>query len=161
MWPFIVRKMLQEETAAGALAVLKSAKLAGAHNYLIMDRAGRGYNVEATATAQHVTALEDAPVVHANHCTVSETREAERTRDPASQASSEAREARAETLLGGADVTLDDLQALTRDPPVCVRAAPPKHVETCGAAIMRPATGDFWAVWGLPTENEYEHFTVA
>jgi hypothetical protein len=33
-------------------------------------------------------------------------------------------------------------------------------VESSGAAIMRPATGDFWAVWGLPPENEYEHFTI-
>ncbi len=160
-WPFVVRKMLQEETAAAALAVLQSAQLAGAHNYLVMDRGGTGYNVEATSTAQHVTSLEDAPLVHTNHCTVPETLAAERTRDALSQASSVAREARAETLLAQKEVTLEDLQDLTRDDTVCVRSAPPKHVETCGAAIMRPATGDFWAVWGLPTENEYEHFTVA
>ena len=159
-WPFVVRKMLQEETAAGALAVLQSAKLAGAHNYLVMDRDGMGYNVEATSTAQHVTALEDEALVHTNHCTAPETLAAERTRDAPSQASSVAREARAETLLAQG-VTLGDLQALTRDDTVCVRSVPPKHVETCGAALMRPATGDFWAVWGLPTENEYEHFTVA
>jgi hypothetical protein len=23
---------------------------------------------------------------------------------------------------------------------------------------MRPATGELWAVWGLPSENEYESF---
>ncbi len=160
-WPFVVRKMLNEETAAGALKVLQSARLAGAHNYLVMDRDGRGYNVEATSTAQHVTALEDEALVHTNHCTVPETLAAERTRDTLSQASSVAREARAETLLARGDVTLGDLQALTCDDTVCVRSAPPKHVETCGAALMCPATGDFWAVWGLPTENEYEHFTVA
>ena len=23
---------------------------------------------------------------------------------------------------------------------------------------MRPRTGDFWACWGRPEENDYEHF---
>ncbi len=50
--------------------------------------------------------------------------------------------------------------ALTRDETICVRGTPPMHIESCGAAIMRPSTGDFWAVWGLPAENDYEHFTV-
>jgi isopenicillin-N N-acyltransferase like protein len=53
------------------------------------------------------------------------------------------------------------LQALTRDPEaICVTSKPPRFVETCGAAIMRPATLDFWMCWGLPIENEYEHFRL-
>jgi hypothetical protein len=26
---------------------------------------------------------------------------------------------------------------------------------------MQPATREFWAVWGLPSENEFEHFSFA
>ena len=28
-------------------------------------------------------------------------------------------------------------------------------VESSGAAVMRPKTGEFWACWGRPAENEY------
>jgi len=161
-WPFVVRKMLAQRTAEESLEALTAAELAGAHNYLIMDASGRGYNVEATSTARHVTELEDEALVHTNHCLVPTTLAVQRPRDPAAQASSEARLSKAQALLAEGGVTAEDLQALTRDAEaICVRSAPPKHVETCGAAIMRPATGDFWAVWGLPTENAYEHFTVA
>ena len=52
------------------------------------------------------------------------------------------------------------LMELTRRAPVCVRSTPPLHIESCGAAIMRPATGDFWAVWGPPADGEYERFQI-
>ncbi|MBW2292563.1 MAG: hypothetical protein JRG94_09650 [Deltaproteobacteria bacterium] len=62
-------------------------------------------------------------------------------------------------LSGGEPVTLDRLMALTRDSvAICQRSKPPFHIESSGAAIMRPATGELWAVWGLPSENEYEAF---
>ena len=157
-WPFVVRKMLQAETAEAALEALQNAPLAGAHNYLIMDAAGTGYNVEASATVEHVTPLGTEPVIHTNHCLVDSTKRAERPRDAFSLGSSEARAAQAQTLLSRKDVTVKDLQALTRDDTICVRSAAPKHIETCGAAIMRPATGDFWMAWGRPAEYPYEHF---
>ena len=109
----------------------------------------------------HVSKLGDAPLVHTNHCLYDKTRAVQRERPPTSQISSEARLAQGYHLLEKEDVDETDLQALTRDPEaVCVTSTPPLHIETCGAAIMRPATGDFWAVWGLPSENEYEHFKV-
>ncbi len=160
-WPFVVRRMLEQSTAEDALTCLTSARLAGAHNYLVMDRSGRGYSVEAMSTATHVTELDVDPLVHTNHCLFSSTHAVERKREAASQESSEARLRRGYDLLAKEALTEEDLQALTRDPEaVCVSSKPPLHVETCGAAVMRPATGDFWAVWGLPSENEYEHFTV-
>lgn len=160
-WPLVVRQMLTRRTADEALETLLAAPLAGAHNYLILDASGRGFNVEATSSTHHVTPLEGEALVHTNHCLVDATRAAERVRDPASQASSETRRAHAQELLGRTNVSVDDLQALTRDErAICLRPAPPKFVETCGAAIMRPATRDFWAVWGLPSENAYEHFRV-
>lgn len=159
-WPFVVRKALEQESAASALDCITEAKLAGAHSYLILDKTGAGYSVEATPSTCEVTPLDEAPLVHTNHCLLPAAMAVERERDAESRASSEARLAAAEALLAGGEIDVAALQALTRHPTICVRAKPPRYVETCGAAIMRPATGDFWAVWGLPTENAYQHFTV-
>ncbi len=161
-WPFVVRKALQQSDIDAALRCVTEAPLAGAHNYLLFDGNGRGYNVEAFPTYTHVTPLEGDPLVHTNHCLAAPTQARSRPRLPQSQASSEARLARASQLLApdGPPVSVDDLMALTRDPVISVRARPPLEVESCGAAIMRPATGDFWALWGRPAENEYEHFRL-
>jgi hypothetical protein len=79
---------------------------------------------------------------------------------PESLANSKQRLNRAQNLLAQNGITPETLMALTRDAEVCQRSHEPFHVESSGAAIMRPATGDFWAVWGLPPENEYEHFVI-
>ena len=89
-WPFVIRQALEQSTADDALACITDAKLAGAHNYLLMDKTGRGYNIEAMPTQTHITELEDEPLVHTNHCLTS-TCSVERTREETSQASSEAR----------------------------------------------------------------------
>jgi isopenicillin-N N-acyltransferase like protein len=161
-WPFVVRKALQQRDIDDALRCITEAKLAGAHNYLLFDKAGNGYNIEATSTSQHVTKLGSEVIAHTNHCIVSQTAASCRPRTPESQASTEARLKRAGQLLGNqasnGKATVDSLMALTRDETICVRGKPPLHIESCGAAIMRPATGDFWAVWGLPAEHPYEHF---
>jgi isopenicillin-N N-acyltransferase like protein len=161
MWPFVVRKALEQSNMDDALKCITQAKLAGAHNYMLFDKTGRGYNIEAMSTKNYITELKDEALVHTNHCTIAQTLTVERKRDPVSQASSEARLNQGQKLLAKDDITIDDLQALTRDKEaICVSAKPPKFVETCGAAIMRPATLEFWMCWGLPTENEYEHFCL-
>ena len=160
-WNFVVRKALEQTNVNDALECITDAKLAGAHNYLLMDKSGKGFNVEAMPSRTHITALSDTPLVHTNHCLVEETLAVQRERKISSQESSEERLEQGTTLLEKDNLTEKDLQEVTRDPAaICVRATPPRFVETCGAAVMRPATGDFWAVWGLPNENEYEHFTV-
>ena len=86
----------------------------------------------------------------------------EREREEAAQDSSQRRLNRGYDLLAKDNINEQDLQALTRDPEaICVTSRPPRHVETCGAMIMRPASRDMWAVWGLPSENEYEHFSFS
>jgi isopenicillin-N N-acyltransferase like protein len=160
-WPFVVRKILEQTDLEAALACITEATLSGAHNYLLFDAEGRGYNVEAMSTTRHVTELDGEALIHTNHCLAPHTVAVQRPRDPLAQASSEARLTRARDLLAEVPITLEDLQALTRDPAaICVRATPPKDVETCGAMIMRPKTLDAWAVWGLPSENEYESFSL-
>jgi isopenicillin-N N-acyltransferase like protein len=161
MWPLVVRKVLEQTNMDDALKCITDAKLAGAHNYMLFDKHGRGYNIEAMSTTYHITELKDEALVHTNHCTIAQTRTAERKRDPVAQASSEARLSQGQKLLAKDNITVEDLQALTRDKEaICVTAKPPRFVETCGAAIMRPATLEFWMCWGLPSENEYEHFRL-
>ena len=156
-WPFVVREVLRQRDLDAALRAIVDAPLAGAHNYLVLDAAGRGANVEATATYAHVTHLERDPVVHTNHCLVGETVGRQRERDAAAQASSQARLARAEALLAHADLTPDDLQRVTADTEaLCYRGGPPRYLATCGAVVMRPATRDLWAVPGLPSEAPFE-----
>ncbi len=158
-WPFVVRKVLQATTIEAALAAIVDAPLAGAHNYLILDAHGHGYNVEAMPTHREVTTLGGTPIVHANHCVVPATAQHEAERAPALLASSRARMARAlELTAQGVDV--DSLIALTRDSVICRRSEPPYHVESSGAVVMRPATRDLWAVWGVPADAEYERFRL-
>jgi isopenicillin-N N-acyltransferase-like protein len=159
-WPFVVRKALQQTDIEAALACVIDAELAGAHNYLLLDAHGRGYNVEAMPDCRTVTKLEESPLTHTNHCLDVAARREQAERPPALMESSESRLARADELLSGNDpITLDRLVELTRDSvAICHRGEPPFHIESSGAAIMRPGTGELWAVWGLPSENEYEAF---
>ncbi len=160
-WPFVVRKALAQTNIDAALECITSAKLAGAHNYMLFDKEGRGFNVEAMAQRFTVTELDGAALAHTNHCLADYTRAVEQERDPNLQANSEARLAAAYEALSAGSITPETLMALTRDRgAICRSADPVYHVETCGATIMRPYSGDFWAVWGLPHENEYEHFSI-
>ena len=160
-WPFVVRKVLQQDNIADALACVTDATLAGAHNYLLMDRHGAGYEVEAMSSSQFTRALGDETISHTNHCLIQQNLDVARERPADSRNSSEKRLRRAQELLSKEQIELDDLIALTRDEiAICTRPQAPMHVESCGAAIMRPATGDFWSVWGIPADNEYEHFSI-
>ena len=160
-WPFVVRKALAQTDIDAALACITEAPLAGGHNFFLLDREGRGYDVEAMPTATHVVELHHEPLVHTNHCLAEETQAVEGPRAPVRIASSERRYARAVELLGKRPIDEQSLMALTRDDEaICERPEPPHDVLSCGATVMRPRTGDLWAVWGLPAENEYEHFTV-
>ncbi len=159
-WPFVVRKALQQTDIDAALACITDATLMGAHNFQLFDKHGTGINIEAMPGYCHVTRSRDDALVHSNHCLMPDTLRRCRPRAPASQASSEARLARARALLGAGGLTPQALMALTRDPVICVRATPPLDMETCGAAIMQPATGRFWAAQGLPIENDYAALSV-
>ena len=160
MWPFVVRKMLQTNSAQEALDCLLSVPLAGSHNYLIFDRDGVGFNVEAMSTGHHITTLAENPINHTNHCVIPEMEALAQVRPADSMASSVARLEIANDRLAKRPLGIDDLIALTRADVVCTHSKEPYHIESCGAAIMRPQTGEFWAVWGLPSENEYERFVV-
>ncbi len=160
-WPFVVRKALEQDSAEKALACVEEAELAGGHNFHIFDRSGKGFSVEATARRKVVTELGPNPIVRTNHCLSEECQAVEGDRHELLKISSELRLAQAKELLSGSEITVEDLMALTRDErSICRRPEPPFDYESCGAAIMRPATGEMWACWGIPSDNEYEMFAL-
>ncbi len=163
-WPFVVRKVLAQANLDDALACIIQAQLAGGHNYLLADSTGRGFNVEAMASCYHVEEVKTGVWVHTNHCLIAHNINVERARLPRSRASSETRLNRGKELLNQTGITWTDLMSLTRDHQavngICVHPEEPFYLESCGAAIMRPATREFRAVWGRPCENEYESFVV-
>ena len=161
-WPFVVRKALKQASLDDALACVLEADLAGAHNYLLLDDTGSGFNVEAMPGYRAVTKLEDRPLVHTNHCLDSEAQMHEATRPRDLQASSEARLQTATRILGALnDVSETDLMALTREPNViCRRSEPPYHTESAGAVLMQPRSGRVLACWGVPADNEFEEFKI-
>ena len=157
VWPSVVRSMLRQESSKDALSVLSNANLAGAHNYLIMDKQGDGFNIEAMPDAQTVTRLESALIVHTNHAVSPEAQAEEAERPADLLANSTLRLSRGNELLMGGEIGLERLIKLTQDDEaICRKPEPPHRIESSGAAIMRPATGEFWACWGQPSHNDYE-----
>lgn len=155
-WPTVVRKMLATGSADEALGVLLDADLAGAHSYLIYDRNDVGYVVEAMPSARPVERLDVRPLVHTNHALVAEATRFEAERPGAGVSSSSARYEIATELIASGDVDAERLFELTREPSaICQRPTDPLHIETSGAAVMRPATNDFWACWGPTVDNDY------
>lgn len=161
-WPLVIREALLQTDIDAALHCITEAPLTGAHHYLLLDGGGRGFDVEAMPQGCAVRVLGEEPLVHTNHCLDPVSKGFEAEKAPALMASSQARLKRAKALLDRSAVELADLMALTRDSQaICQVSKPPYHIESSGAAIMRPATREMWAVWGLPSENEFDHFQFA
>ena len=165
-WPFVVRKALAQTSIEDALLVVLETELAGGHNYLLFDANGTGYNIEAMPGYRAVTRLDREPLVHTNHCLDPEAQQLEAPRPEDLMRSSVDRLATASDLLAkrvasGEALTIENMIELTREPEViCRRSTPPHHNESAGAAVMRPGTGDFWACWGIPADNDFEAFRV-
>jgi len=159
-WPFVVRKALEQTDFERAMACILDADLAGGHNFLVFDAEGNGASVEAMPTSTHVERL-DGPLVHTNHCMAPGPAAVEGPRPAALDAGSRIRLEQAAAMIAEGPVGLRELMALTRDErSICRHPQPPYSYESCGAAIMRPRTREFWACWGVPSENEYERFEL-
>lgn len=162
-WPFAVRRALAATDFDTAVAAILDAPLAGGHSFLVRDASGRGAMIEASATASHVTQLDQQPLIHTNHCLAPTTRTVEAPRPEDLVASSLIRlEQAAEMLAGtGGPVTADGLMSMLSDErSICRYPTPPFDYETSGAVVMRPATRELWACKGRPSEHEFERFEV-
>jgi isopenicillin-N N-acyltransferase like protein len=123
-----------------------------------------GYNVEALPGRRSVSVLNKA-IVHTNHCVDPALVDHERSRSTLAMESTVMRLDQARGFLArhSGEIDKDVLMGLTRlregdGFSVCQTAVKGYEVETSGACVMSPGTGEMWAVWGLPSENEYERF---
>jgi isopenicillin-N N-acyltransferase-like protein len=169
-WVYVVRRMLAQRTVEEALAQLTGAPLSGAHNFTLLGPGAQGgyqgYNIEHMATHFHVTPVDDV-LAHTNHCAVADMVAIERQRKQLSLESTTTRQAQANRFFAAQRGQLDvaALMALTRyaeegQMSICAYARPDYDVETSGACIMSPETGQLWALWGTPRENEYFEYQV-
>jgi isopenicillin-N N-acyltransferase-like protein len=161
-WPFVVRKALSQTSFDDAMSCIANAPVAGGHNFLVLDGHGSGASVEVSPRATAVERLSGRPLVHTNHCLFPETKAFEAGRPPSLQSSSTTRLDDATNLIAAElPHTPESLMELLRDErSICRRPEPPFDYESSGAVIMRPSTGDMWACWGIPSDNEFERFSV-
>ena len=161
-WPTVVRDALQRSTADEALQVVLDADQARPRSFLLFDAAGTGYMVEAMPTARPWVGLDGDALIHTNHTQWADATAVQAVRPADLQANSEHRLARAGDLLDRDGIDAAHLMAVTRDEDsICRFDDDVHHIESSGAAIMRPRTGDFWAVWGVPNHNDYVHIPFA
>jgi len=162
-WPFVIRKALRQTTFDAALACITEADLAGGHSFLLFDAKGNGASIEATNTAVVVDRMDDEPLIHTNHCLFPLTQAVEEERPADLDENSRQRLKDAISLVASvSEHTPASLMAMLRDEnSICRHPEPPHTYESSGAVIMRPRSGDLWACWGVPSDNEFEHFTVS
>ncbi|MFV1999863.1 MAG: C45 family autoproteolytic acyltransferase/hydrolase [Acidimicrobiia bacterium] len=164
-WPFVVRKALNQRSFEAALACILDAPLAGGHNFLLLDAGGNGASIEATPTQHRVERLRDVPLVHTNHCLAPNTQSVQADRPVSLMRSStdrmsHATSALAQSAMASGSYTSERLMELLRDErSICRHPDPEYGYESSGAVVARPRTGGFWACWGIPSENTFEHFT--
>lgn len=152
-WPFVVRKVLQQDDLDAAVDAVLSADLAGGHNYLLIGPDGVGVDVEAMPGSVQVTRVTEAPYVHTNHCLADTTRAEEGERGPELVESSRTRLERGTKLAA-------DLDSFFSDPAIIRRPTDRHHVATCGAVVIRPGERRLDAVWGVPGERPWETFRL-
>lgn len=152
-WPFVVRKVLQQDNLDDAVKVVVSADLAGGHNFMVMGPDGHGVNIEAMPNHQRVTVVDTEPFVHANHCLDDLTSLEHGYREPAHVANSELR-----SKIGYTNAA--DPEVFFKDPEISRHADDVHDVATCGAVIIEPAYRRMRALWGVPGDHPWETFQL-
>ncbi len=168
LWPAVVRRMLEQPTADGALAVLKAARLGSGHSYLVADPR-RFYCVETTGRRLRVlTADPTRPTCHTNHYLHPDLLPWAATR-PAQSTTLE-RLARARTLLGKARLERpDDLCMVLADHAggrgsLCVHRSDVTDahgVQTNAAVVMDLAGRRLLASRGCVAQGRFHEEVVA
>jgi isopenicillin-N N-acyltransferase-like protein len=152
-WPFVVRKVLEQDDLDDAIEVILEADLAGGHNYFVMGPDGSGATIEAMPHSKQVTRTNGSPLVHANNCLFPETQAEEAPRRSDWVENSRLR-------LSVGEEKAEDLTAFFADPVISRDAKTPQEVGTCGAVIMQPGSLTMRAVWGVPGEHPWEIFRL-
>ncbi|MPZ51326.1 MAG: hypothetical protein GEU79_01075 [Acidimicrobiia bacterium] len=160
-WPFVVRAALKMTNLSDVVDMITGTDLMGGHNYMVMDGAGHGYNIEAMPQRSVVDELRSRPLVHTNHSVHATTKAYEAVILTESMISSRGRYDRAGELLREEPSSIGALMELLRDEPmICRRSESPLNIQTCGAVVMNPADGELYACQGVPADVEFDKITL-
>ncbi|HEX4449754.1 MAG TPA: C45 family peptidase [Kofleriaceae bacterium] len=154
VWPAIVRKALQQRTAAGAREVIMHSPIGSGHHYLIADREA-AFAIEASGTRRKIIFTGGPSYCHTNHCFDGDV--AARSKVPPASTTHdrmawlEADTARAPVHdLADAWARLGSEDGWPRS--ICTNMATPESphgAATCGAIAMNLTTGEVWAQSGF------------
>jgi isopenicillin-N N-acyltransferase-like protein len=167
LWPALVRMMMGEASAAGALEVLRGAHLGSGHNYLIAD-AEQVYNVETTGLRKKVTADNPTrPFFHTNHYLDAELQALEAPLYPTSTTHDRYRllDARLNAATPG---SAQDLMRLLGDHEGMPRSIcshvrdedDPSASKTCGAVVIDLAARALFGAAGCVHDTPFQRFEV-
>ena len=164
VWPALVRRMLRERNAEGALHALMTAPMSSGHHYLFGDE-HRVYGVETSGERKEVVLDRrvdsgDFDYVHTNHCLDASIAEVSWVSE---WSTSYQRYAWLQASVE--DATIESARDLwtrlgTHDGyprSVCTHLASeenPHAMKTCGAVVMRPRQRELWAHKGCVHEVE-------
>jgi len=154
VWPAMVRRALQETTAAAARDVIAHSPIGSGHHYFVADRA-HAYAIEASGTRRKAVFADGPSYCHTNHCIDPEV-EARSKVPPTSTTYDRMRWLEAD-LVRAPVADLDDAwQRLGNDDDwprsVCTNTATPESphgAATCGAIAMNLDSGELWAQQGF------------
>jgi isopenicillin-N N-acyltransferase-like protein len=164
----ICRKVLQQESAADAVKVIRDVKRMGGMNYTVGDVAGNVTAVETTARRSAVIPGGNGKVIHTNHYVADELLSFERL-TPETLINTQTRHRRLREMVMGkaaGAITLEQLKAVhcdhaNRPDTVC------RHGEwrkdqgmSLAALIMQPRHSRMLVAYGHPCEHPFVEYTL-
>jgi isopenicillin-N N-acyltransferase like protein len=157
----VIHRALAEPSAVEAAALIARAPRAGGHAYTVVDRSGGAFAVECSARRSRSFAIRGGFHVHTNHCQVPEHQALEAD---VPYASSRARLARMQQLLGGAaHIDGDFLEACLADRAggaLAICRDDFDGISTNAALVVSPEALRLRACHGLPSGDGWLELSV-
>jgi isopenicillin-N N-acyltransferase-like protein len=154
VWPAMVRRALQQRTAAAARDVIATSPIGSGHHYFVADR-DAAFAIEASGTRRKQVFGGGPVYCHTNHCLDGEVAARSKV-PPISTTYDRLRWLEADVARGAVTDLADAWRRLGSEDgwprSVCHNMATPEAphgTATCGAIAMNLDTGELWAQQGL------------
>jgi len=154
VWPAVVRRVLQQRTAAAGREVIATSPIGSGHHYFVADRSA-AFALEASGTRRKLVFSGGAVYCHTNHCLDGEVAARSKV-PPTSTTYDRMRWLEADLQRAPIADLADAWRRLGSEDgwprSVCTNMATPEAphgAATCGAIAMNLSTGELWAQQGL------------
>jgi len=155
VWPAMVRKALQQRTAAAARDIIMTSPIGSGHHYLVADRES-AFAIEASGTRRKLVFTgASGSYCHTNHCFDSDIAARSKV-PPASTTYDRMKWLEADTARAPVRDLADAWRRLGSEDgwprSICTNMATPESphgAATCGAIAMNLTSGDVWAQQGF------------